>query len=332
VIASGLIGGVLLAQRSNGMSGASGAVTFFTNQDGPGGQTDALNIVVHNLEAPPTGSEYAVWLINRDTEAVMALGSLKMDNQTGSLVYAEVSGDLLTPADKLEITQEQGTVVAPAGKVVLTGTFPTKSFAHVVHLLVSYPETPGKIGLLVGVLEQTHLLDIQAAVLQSEAANQNTVAVSCEAQSLLDIIEGRHGSHYKPLGEACVSQNVAVTGDGYGLQGKDGYLIGSTEHAAYAISQPDATNVMHVHTALMDISLSNVNGWLTRIDQDAFLLLTHPNDVARVEEIGRLADYAYHGVDANGDGQINPVIGEAGAITAFQQGQLIATLSLNTSQ
>ena len=331
-IASGLIGGVLLSQRSSATSTASGQVTFFTNQDGPGGQTDALNIVVHGLDAPPAGSEYAVWLINQDSEAVVALGTLKMNNQSGSLTYSGASSNVLSPGDKFEITQEQGTVVAPAGKVILTGTFPIKSFAHVGHLLIDYPPSPGKIGLLVGVLEQTQLLNIQAAVLQNEASNQNTTAISCEAQSMLDIIEGKHGSNYKQLDESCTLQNVTTTGDGFGLQGKGGYLTGSTAHAGYAISQPDATNAMHVHTALMDISLSNINRWLTTIDQDALILRTHPTDASKVEEIVRLADYAYHGVDVNGDGQINPVPGEAGAITAFQQGQLIATLTLNSGQ
>ena len=132
------------------------------------------------------------------------------------------------------------------------------------------------------------------------------------------------------LDEACALQNVTTTGDGFGLQGKDGYLTGSTEHAGFAISQPDATNAMHVHTALMDVSLSNVNGWLTTIDQDAVLLRTHPTDVTKVEEIVRLADDAYHGTDTNGDGQIDPIPGEAGAITAFQQGQLLATVSLTS--
>ena len=127
-------------------------------------------------------------------------------------------------------------------------------------------------------------------------------------------------------------QNVTTTGDGFGLQGKAGYLTGSTAHAGYATSQPDATSAMHVHTALMDVSLSNINGWLTTIDEDAFILHTHPTEVSRAEEIVRLADDAYHGVDVNGDGQIDPVSGEAGAITAFQQGQLMATLSLNSSQ
>jgi len=261
----------------------------------------------------------------------VALGTLKVHNQTGSLTYA-TNSNLLSPGDKFEITQEQGAPVAPAGKVILTGTFPMKSFLHVGHVLVDYPETPGKIGLLVGVLEQTHLLNIQAAVLQNMAASQNTVAIGCVAQGMLDIIEGKSGSHYKRLDEACALQNVTATGDGYGLQGKKGYLTGSTEHAGFAISQPDATSAMHVHTALMDVSLSNINNWLTKIDQDAFHLQMHPTEMSKVEEIVRLADYAYYGVDVNGDGQVDPVPGEGGAKTAFQQGQLIATLSLNSSQ
>jgi len=331
VIASGIIGAVLLLQKSVATSTVSGQVTFFTSQNGPGGQTNALNIVVHSLDAPPTGSEYAAWLINQDTEAVTALGTLNVNNQTGTLVFSGARGNLLSPGDKLEITQEQGAVVAPTGKVIFTGTFPIRAFAHVGHLLVSYPETPGKIGLLVGVLDQTHLLDIQAAVLQSVATGQNTVAISCAAQSMLDIIEGKHGSHYQQLEGKCALQNVTTVGDGFGLPGKDGYLTGSTEHAGFAISQPDATSAMHTHAKLMDIALSNISGWVTAIDQDAILLRTHPTELSKVEEVVRLADYAYHGVDANSDGQIEPVAGEAGAINAFRQGQLMATLSLNSS-
>jgi len=109
---------------------------------------------------------------------------------------------------------------------------------------------------------------------------------------------------YQQLDAACALQDVTIRGDGFGLQAKDGYVIGSTEHAGYTISQPDATTAMHMHTALMDVALANVNGWLTKIDQDALLLRSHPSEVAKVEVIASLADDAYHGVDSNGDGQM----------------------------
>jgi hypothetical protein len=99
-------------------------------------------------------------------------------------------------------------------------------------------------------------------------------------------------------------------------------------HATLAITQPDATNAMHLHAKLMAIALSNIRDWVTTLDQDTLQLLKNSADQAKIQEIVRLADDAYHGVDINGDGQIDPVAGEAGALTAYLQGQLMATLSL----
>ncbi len=81
----------------------------------------------------------------------------------------------------------------------------------------------------------------------------------------------------------------------------------------------------------MDVALTNVTRWLTTIEQDVLLLQEHPSDLSSLQEITTLADEAYHGVDVNGDGQIDPVIGEAGTLTAYLQGQLMATLSLTSS-
>ena len=107
----------------------------------------------------------------------MGLGQLIEKSQSWSLMYNGGDINLLGIGDKLEITQEQGTVKDPTGKTVLVGTFPMKSFAHVQHLLVLYPVTPGKFGLLMGMLEQTHQLDIQAAALQSVSASHNAATI-----------------------------------------------------------------------------------------------------------------------------------------------------------
>jgi hypothetical protein len=322
---------MLLAQGSAAAPSASGQVTFFANQSDPGGQTNSLHIDIQHLQAPPAGYVYEAWIINDQTEAVMNLGSLTGKNQTWSVTYRATSSNLLEAGDKLEITQEQGVVNAPAGKVILAGTFPVQAFQHIQHLLVGFPQTPGKIGMLIGVLQQTRLLDIQAAVLQSVSAGRDTVAIACVTQSMLDIIGGTHGTHYQPLAARCTQRNVIVTGDGFGLLGEHGFVAGAEEHASLALSQKDATSVMRQHAALMDKALSNITGWLTKIEQDVLLLQAHPTDRSSIQEITTLADDTYHGVDVNGDGQIDPVVGEAGALTAYQQGQLMATLSLAPS-
>lgn len=327
LVVGGILGTVLLFQKGGVASAAAGQAVFFSSQ--PGGTTDALSITLQHLVAPSSGSQYMAWIINDQSENVIGLGRLTGKNESWSLTFNAGNTNLLVSGDKLEITQEQGAVKAPTGSIILVGTFPVKSFEHIDHLLVSFPLTPGKIGLLAGLVGQTHLLDIQAAILQNATPNQNTGTVQCVAQSMLDIIEGAHGSHYHPLPANCAQQNVTATGDGYGLSGKSGYIAGAEAHASFALAQPDATPAMHQHAALMDTSLTNVTGWLTTIEQDALKLQAHPTNQAALQQIVTLADYAYHGVDANNNGQIDPIPGEAGALIAYAQGQLMATLTLS---
>lgn len=333
VAASSSFGITFLLQKSMAISKPTGQVTFFDSQNGSPGHTNALSIVIHGLDTPPSGFQYNAWLINDQSEEVIALGTLSARQQTFSVSYAAESSNgqggtnLLSAGDRLEITLEQEAVKLPAGKVILVGTFPAKAFSHIQHLLVSFPKTPGKIGVLVGVLEQTHRLNIQADVLQSNTDSGNTDAVQCAAQSIIDVIEGSKGPHYQPLPGKCALQNVTTTGDGFGLLGK-GYVVDAAEHAVLATSQPDATNQMRLHEGLVEVALSNIKGWVTTVDQNAVDLLKNPTDLAKVQEIVMLSDTAYHGVDVNGDGQIDPVAGEAGALTAYLQGQLMASFTL----
>ena len=163
----------------------SGQVSFMDSSAQTIGQTNALSIKIANLPVPPSGSAYYAWLVNRQTERVLALGTLNQNGQTYSLSYqslgptaAEPGINLLTLGTLLEITLEQGNVLLPTGKVVLSGTFPPESFVHVGHLLVSYPDAPGKIGLLVGAETQTQLLLAEAQALQAAAAHKMSARYS----------------------------------------------------------------------------------------------------------------------------------------------------------
>ncbi len=334
LFASSITGVLLLTHRAGATVGMSGQVTFLDASSIEPGRSDALNILVHGLSAPPSGYEYDAWYINGQSEQVLALGTLVQHQQTYTLTYTSggsngVGGaNLLASGNKLELTLEQKGAKLPVGQVELMGLFPAEAFTHIQHLLVSFPATPGKIGVLDGSLLQTRLLNIEADVLQNLAYSHDTSAIQCEAQSLLDIIEGAKGHDYSGLTSSCTDQNVTAKGDGFGLLGSGAYLADAAEHATLAISQPDATNSMHQHAALLEIALSNAKGWITTIQQDALRLRANPNDLTKVPEIVALADAAYHGVDANGDGVVSPVPGEAGVLTAYIQGQLMATLSL----
>lgn len=331
------------ALRGGGGTAATGVVVFVDGANSSPGHTDALQIVLHGLSIPASGSHYEAWLVNQQSEHIFPLGALTATDRTGqsyALSYPSTEGNgkvgvnVLGLGDKIEVTLEQGNVAAPVGHVVLVGVFPPQAFVHVRHLLVSFPTTPDQIGLLVGVLDQTQELDAQATVLQNAATSGKTALVQCIAQSILDIIEGSRGAHYHPLSATCAALNITLTGDGFGLLGSalggqiSGYLDDATDHASLAATQPDATEGIRLHASHVEIAMTNIKGWVTQADQDALQLLATPTDATVLSGLVQSCDYAYHGHSTNSDQTINPVPGEAGAQTAYEHGQFMATLTL----
>jgi len=288
-----------------------------------------VTISATGLAAPPAGSQYDAWLIDTQNERLTALGTLTLDkNGTSSFKFADGNNNLLSLGNKFEITLEKGAAPLPTGQVILSATFPPHAFIHIKHLLFSFPNTPGKIGLLVGLVDQAQKLSSASQLLQSIVASHNTTANQCAAQSIIDIVEGSQGSHYQPLANQCSLASIAEVGDGYGLLGTGGYIANGEAHATLAATQTDTTPNIRVHARHVGICLENMKGWITTIDQDALALLNNPTNTAKVQEIVTLANHALNGVDTNGDESIDPVPGEGGAATAYFHGQLMAALVL----
>ena len=329
VVAGSTLVVTLLRGSSVPVSSATGLVRFLDSPNSQG-NTDALQVTINSLPTPPSGSQYDAWLVNDQSERIVSLGTLTASGQAFTLNHTGNGTNLLGAGNKLEITLEQGNVNSPTGRVVLTGVFPPKAFVHIRHLLVAFPTTPGQIGLLVGLLRQAQLLNAQAQLLQSVVASHDTLATQCVALSMIDIIEGKQGAHYQPLPSSCAFQNVRNIGDGFGMLG-NGYLALAAAHASLAATQTDSTDNIRLHAGHVEIAVTNIKGWVTTVDQDLLSLLAHPSNTVKVQEIITLADHAYNGVDINGDEHVDPVPGEAGAQTAYQDGQLMATLPLLAS-
>ena len=309
-------------------SNANGTVSFSDSQNGTG-HSNVVTLNVRGLSAPPTGSQYNAWIVDTQSERATGLGTL-IQNKDGT--YTAKSTDsrhnVLSLGNRVIVTLEQDTVTVPTGQVILSASFPPKAFVHIKHLLVRFPNTPGNIGLLVGLIDQAQKLSSASQLLQSISASQNSTAIQCAAQSIIDIAEGSQGSNYKPLVNQCASENIAEVGDGYGLLGTGGYIANGQAHASLAATQSDTTDSIRVHARHVNICLENMKDWVTTIDHDAQALLNNPTDSAKVHEIVTLANHAFNGFDANGDGSIDPIPGEGGAVTAYYHGQLMAALVL----
>lgn len=328
--------------RESAATVPSGTLFFVDSVSPPVGSTDGLRVTVSHLAAPPTGTRYEVWLVNRETEQILALGQLVAGaNQTYQLVYSSptASGkpgvNVLAQGDMVEITEEQSNVAAPAGRVLLAVTFPPKAFIHIGHLLLSYPASPGKIGLLVGVLRQTQALTTQASALQKAAGAGQTATVKCLAQSIVNISEGTAGAHYQQVGASCHALGVNEVGDGFGLLNPanapgggnsynnettaTGYIKNAADHASLATAAPDATEALRQYASTVQTELADVTKSVTAADTAALTLLTKPSDTAAVAALAAASAEAYQGSGGSAAG---------GAVAAYQQGQLMAKLSL----
>lgn len=302
---------------------ANGVVNFI---DAPGGSghSNAITISVSGLQTPPSGSAYDAWFLDTSTKRVLTLGTLTFKNQAYSLTYSDNGANLVGLGNEIEITLEHGVATAPSRNVLLSAVFPTQAFVYVRHMLYSYTATPGHVGLLVGLIEQARLLN---SVTHAPTANAN--ATRCMAQAALDIMEGKAGTDYKALAASCSEAGITGTGDGFGLLGANGYIAVTQAQDLLANSQPDATSLIHEHSRHVTYGLQDMNTWLGTAQQDALALLSNPADSAKAQELTTLANHAFYGFDANGDGKIDYVPGEAGATISYQHGQFMTAMVLS---
>lgn len=326
VITAGSI--ALIQNNANGGAGSIQGQVSFTDNQGSQDRSDTLSISVSGLAALPSGAQYHVWLLNDQTEQILSLGILIAQDQKFTLNFTDKGVNLLAQGDKVEITQEQGDAKLPTGKVVLSAKFPPLAFIHIKHLLVSFPSTPGNIGLMVGLREQARQLNTQAGLLKNATTGGNPLLVQCIAQNMIDIIEGAPKNRPRTLSPLCGALNVTLSGDGFGLLGPKAYIASASTHASLAATQADATDTIKLHARHVIIATDNIKGWATSVDQDLHALLTNPGDAAKIQEVVTLSDHILNGVDINNDESIDPVPGEAGAITGYIHAQLMATLTL----
>lgn len=311
------------AGNSVSISNATGTVSF---SDAAGGHSNLITITIDNLAVPLVGSYYDAWLVNSATGQSLALGHLKAKGQSMTLSYSAQNNNLLGAGDTIEITLDKGRVSAPQGKPLLTASFPPHAFVYIRHLLVSYDGTPGKTGLLTGLFGQSQQLNTVAQLLPSAVSGHTVAVIRCAAQAIVNIIEGKAGAHYQPLASTCPAS--VSGGDGFGLLGNAGYIAVAQAQVSLAANQDDSTSSIKAHEKHVSIALTDMQGWLTTIDQDALALLRNSADTAKAPEIVTLANHNLNGVDTNGDGSIDYVPGEAGATIAYVHAQYMAALLL----
>ncbi len=294
------------------------------------GSTDKI-VVSAQLPRLPKDRQYKVWLLSKEAETREPIGYLGAD---GTLVYVDPKGrNLLGTYDSFEITVQPNpdTNPNPSGDVAAYNSLPPQALMHIRHVLSSFSDTPGQIGLGVGLLNDAQILNTTAAAMQSAQQQGDVAGMRQSAEALVNLIVGKNSPDY---GDLDGNGKVVDPGDGYGLLlngANSGYIEGTLDHAKLAAQAPDATSSVKLHAAHVEVCAENLSEWAAQL-RDLGRQIAQSSDTQsaapNVAKVVSLSKTFLNGQDLNGDESIDPVKGEGGAKTAIEHAQYMADLPL----
>jgi plastocyanin/tRNA A-37 threonylcarbamoyl transferase component Bud32 len=292
---------------------------------------DAVSIVVQGLPPTDAGQAYAAWLVGEDGS--LALETLSADGDALTLRYRSPTyANLLASYDRIYITRvPEAAAATEIENVLMTGTLPAQTLVHIRHVLAAFDTTPNKAGFALGLRQEADEILRHADLLKQTLDAGDLAGEKRHAEHLINLIEGRQGEHF---GDSDGNGTIQNPGDGFGIlkNGQQlGYLDGMVGHALLAAEAPDATENVKTHAASIQAIGETIGGRMTdirdhalRINQAASAAETQQDVVAILE----LARQAIQGVDANTNGQIEPIAGEGGILTAYRTAQSMAEMPL----
>ena len=300
---------------------------------------DKVSITLSGLPKPKAGNHYEAWYLAESGEIRRNIGSIPLDaNGVGQLAFTDPDqNNILKSFDQLEITLESDNDPNPnesSGEVVASSIFPPQALVHIRHLLVSFHGAPKEEALIQGLWYATDETDNSVIALNEAFKNNDEELFRLKNEEIINQLVGSANvEQYRDWNE---DGKISDPGDGFGLLGNGpdnalGYIPTTISHAQFAAEALDATENIQIHGANVIICIENMHGWSKQLLEKALKLQELPfgNEMKPlVEDMLSLSDQALFGVDTNGNGLIEPIIGEGGGDTAYEQTYSMAEMPL----
>jgi hypothetical protein len=252
------------------------------------------------------------------------------------LTFKQPEGvNLVSLYDTVEITIEPNPDTKPAssGLIAYSFTLPADGLEHVRNLLSSSQITPDKKPLIDGLMNDIKTIDELASAMQKAADSGNKAHVDQNAEAIRNIIVGAQSPSHV---DADKNGTVEDPSDGFGLRlngQNQGYLEAVYGEAKAAVNSKDASQPMITYGQGLMNSVQNLAQWTPELQDmmTAILAANDPADVKlKVANAVALATKMLHGIDADTNGAVDPILGEGGAQTAYDQAYHMADMPLQT--
>ena len=288
-----------------------------------------------NLDNPPEGTQYEVWLIDNSGEQSRSIGTLAKDsNGVYSLTFVDPqSRNLLENYSQMEITVEPNPDNSPnpSGKVAYSSGIARAALTHIRHLIVSTEETPNQIGMMDGLKNNATLINQTAEAMLAAYETGDQAAIRSNAEAIVNLVVGNQDASYVDWDS---NGTVNDPGDGYGLLvngDQTGYVGGVHHHSSYSAEAEDSSPNIRLHNEHVEISIHNIEEWAIELRDTTKRILQAPegaNIEADVRTAVALANQILNGLDIDGNESIDPIPGEGGALTAYQHAYYMADMPI----
>ncbi len=215
----------------------------------------------------------------------------------------------------------------PEGLTKEEEQLPRQAFTGIHQLLVEGPGLPLKEGYVVGLKDETQEMQRHASLLVQSQAVGDLAGVRRHAEHVFNLVVGALDPDFGDLDGDGHAQNA---GDGFGLLvngDQPGYIRATSDAATLASTAADATPTIKLHAGHVRTSTQNMQDWA----QEARGLARELSRVTELPQVDRpatrlltVAKWLSTGNEANADGEISPIAGEAGALVAYEHAHYMA--------
>lgn len=305
------------------------AIGFGGFRDGAA-RSDEFELLATGLAALPAGDVH-VWLTGE--AETRDLGVVTPDAAgTLNLVYTDPGGEnLLAGFSGFQVTVEiaGSSPASPSGEVVLENSVPAGTLGQIRQLLVTGDGVPKGQAYTLALLHQVENLFRHADAVNGTALVGDFHSLNHHIEHIFTIIDAPDGPQYRDFDS---DGFIDEASDTFGLRN---YLEAITAQAQIAAAAPDATENVKVHAAHVQVVAGNLSAWSDQIidlETRAHQATSNADQQVLTAQALEIARFMLDGVDANGNGVIEPVAGEGGAYTAYFHSQYMAAMGVVPSE
>ncbi|GAC1430754.1 MAG: hypothetical protein PVS3B3_21550 [Ktedonobacteraceae bacterium] len=334
LIATGIIGSVLLSSKGADSSSVVGHVFF---QDDALGHADVLRLDIQNIASPAQNKTYQAWLQDSNHHT-LPLGTLTLHNNNATLLYP---GDakhtnLLSLTQGVIVTNENAgqNPSAPTGDVAYIATLNTASFQYIKNILYQTPNFPVESSVIVGIFETIKSINDKAGSLVDSVQGTHDYALAKrQATRIIELIDGtQYAKISGDLPQSMQSEVYAKVGL-LSSPTQQGYIDTlATQLDKLQQAAPNNTSLQQ-HIQNIKSAITDLRDWIQKLRiYDTPLVqatdIADPALFSNALQVRQFASDSYTGRTVPPNDGPRPILGSAGAYQAYIECQYLATLDI----